>query len=379
MEVTQPQSNASVTTTRQPRTDPINDNNRKNFIDIDYFNSFPPGYRFRPLDGELVVHYLKNKIANQPLPPNKIMEVKLYEYNPEKLAGSLIFNTTYFHAYAYIYAMILGVLAMWGDRMVFFTPRDKRYPNGSRPKRDAGGGYWKATGGDKAVKYKGAVVGYRKALVFYMGKPPNGTKTNWIMHEYRVSDAPPRIKTSADDMRLDNVVLCKIYMRDAKDNLRSRLSNEEQSAELDDQTADVVRDVDKNSDPPAYTNALNDNKQIVSIPIQENPSAFYEDPPYVPINNHDHHQAMLEAANYQRAMFAAANYGSYRTYATGMTPPMPEPVQIYPPEDIQIHPTEDIQMQPTEDIVSKYLNENSCEFELSLSPDDWDIISNCLL
>ncbi|KAF2295889.1 hypothetical protein GH714_034921 [Hevea brasiliensis] len=339
MEVTQPQSNASVTATRQPRTDPINDNNRKNFIDIDYFNSFPPGYRFRPLDGELVVHYLKNKIANQPLPPNKIMEVKLYEYNPENL------QTEWY----------------------FFTPRDKRYPNGSRPKRDAGGGYWKATGGDKAVKYKGAVVGYRKALVFYMGKPPNGTKTNWIMHEYRVSDAPPRIKTSADDMRLDNVVLCKIYKRDAKDNLRSRLSNEEQSAELDDQTADVVRDVDKNSDPAAYTNALNDNKQIVSIPIQENPSAFYEDPPYVPINDHDHHQAMLEAANYQRAMFAAANYGSYRTYATGMTPPMPEPVQIYPPEDIQIHPTEDIQIhptediqiQPTEDIVSKYLNENS--------------------
>ncbi|KAF2300267.1 hypothetical protein GH714_011240 [Hevea brasiliensis] len=333
MEVTQPQSNASVTATRQPRTDPINDNNRKNFIDIDYFNSFPPGYRFRPLDGELVVHYLRNKIANQPLPPNKIMEVKLYEYNPEKLA-----------------------VEYWqcGEKeWYFFTPRDKKYPNGSRPKRDAGGGYWKATGADKAVKYKGAVVGYRKALVFYMGKPPNGTKTNWIMHEYR----------------LDNWVLCRIYKRDAKDNLRSRLSNEEQSAELDDQTADVVRDVDKNSDPPAYTNALNDNKQIVSIPIQENPSAFYENPPYVPINNYDHHQAMLEAANYQRAMFAAANYGSYPTYATGMTSPMPEPVQIYPPEDIQIH--------PTEDIVSKYLNENSCEFELS--PDDWDIISNCLL
>ncbi|KAF2293393.1 hypothetical protein GH714_001215 [Hevea brasiliensis] len=331
MEVTQPQSNASVTATRQPRTDPINDNNRKNFIDIDYFNSFPPGYRFRPLDGELVVHYLKNKIANQPLPPNKIMEVKLYEYNPEKLAEE------YWQC---------------GEtEWYFFTPRDKRYPNGSRPKRDTGGGYWKATGGDKALNIR----------------------VLWV------SDAPPRIKTSADDMRLDNVVLCKIYKRDAKDNLRSRLSNEEQSAELDDQTADVVRDVDKNSDPPAYTNALNDNKQIVSIPIQENPSAFYEDPPYVPINDHDHHQAMLEAANYQRAMFAAANYGSYRTYATGMAPPMPEPVQIHPTEDIQIHPTEDIQIQPTEDIVSKYLNENSCEFELSLSPDDWDIISNCLL
>ncbi|KAF2293571.1 hypothetical protein GH714_002891 [Hevea brasiliensis] len=190
---------------------------------------FHPGIGFA-LWTELVVHYLKYKIANQPLPRNKIMEVKVYEYNPEKLA-------------------------------------------------DAGGEYWKATRVDKAVKYKGAVVGYRKALIFYMEKPPNGTKTNWIMHEYRVSDAPPRIKTSADDMRqLDNWVLCRIYKKDAKDNLRSRLSNEEQSAQLDDQTADVVRDVDKNSDPPAYTNALNDNKQIVSIPIQENPSAFYENP-----------------------------------------------------------------------------------------------------
>ncbi|KAF2293391.1 hypothetical protein GH714_001186 [Hevea brasiliensis] len=334
MEVTQPQSNASVTATRQPRTDPINDNNRKNFIDIDYFNSFPPGYRFRPLDGELVVHYLKNKIANQPLPPNKIMERSIGNVGRQ--------NGTFLHQ---------------GTRDIQMEVDQNEMPVVDTGRQLEG----------KAVKYKGAVVGYRKALVFYMGKPPNGTKTNWIMHEYRVSDAPPRIKTSADDMRLDNVVLCKIYKRDAKDNLRSRLSNEEQSAELDDQTADVVRDVDKNSDPPAYTNALNDNKQIVSIPIQENPSAFYEDPPYVPINDHDHHQAMLEAANYQRAMFAAANYGSYRTYATGMTPPMPEPVQIYPPEDIQIHPTEDIQIhptediqiQPTEDIVSKYLNENS--------------------
>ncbi|KAF2287456.1 hypothetical protein GH714_000607 [Hevea brasiliensis] len=327
MEVTQQQSNASVTATRQPRTDPINDNNRKNFIDIDYFNSFPPGYRFRPLDGELVVHYLKNKIANQPLPPNKIMERSIGNVGRK--------NGTFLHQ---------------GTRNI-----QMEVDQNEMPVVDTGRQLERIK-----LLNMGAVVGYRKALVFYMGKPPNGTKTNWIMHEYRVSDAPPRIKTSTDDMRLDNWVLCRIYKRDAKDNLRSRLSNEEQSAELDDQTADVVRDVDKNSDPPAYTNALNDNKQIVSIPIQENPSAFYENPPYVPINNYDHHQAMLEAANYQRAMFAAANYGSYRTYATGMTPPMPEPVQIYPPEDIQINPTEDIQIQPSEDIVSKYLNENSC-------------------
>ncbi|KAF2293574.1 hypothetical protein GH714_002933 [Hevea brasiliensis] len=190
MEVTQPQSNASVTATRQPRTD-INDNNRKNSLILIILILFHPG-------------------------------IEEYWQCGEK-------------------------------EWYFFTPRDKKYPNGSRPKRDAGGGYWKATGGIKLLNIR----------------------VLWV------SDAPPRIKTSADDMRLDNWVLCRIYKRDAKDNnLRSRLSNEEQSAELDDQTADVVRDVDKNSDPPAYTNALNDNKQIVSIPIQENPSAFYENPPY---------------------------------------------------------------------------------------------------
>ncbi|KAF2293310.1 hypothetical protein GH714_000660 [Hevea brasiliensis] len=123
------------------------------------------------------------------------------------------------------------------------------------------------------VKYKGAVVGYRKALVFYIGK----ASKCWIIGFYAG------------------------YKRDAKDNLRSRLSNEEQSAELDDQTADVVRML---------------TKIAILQPTQTN----------------------VRSCQFSRAMFAAANYGSYRTYATGMTPPMPEPVQIYPPEDIQIHP-----------------------------------------
>jgi hypothetical protein len=35
----------------------------------------------------------------------------------------------------------------------------------------------------------GSVVGVKKALVFYKGRPPKGTKTNWIMHEYRLAAA----------------------------------------------------------------------------------------------------------------------------------------------------------------------------------------------
>ena len=73
----------------------------------------------------------------------------------------------------------------------FFTPRDRKYPNGSRPNRAAGRGYWKATGADKPITPKGCAraAGIKKALVFYSGKAPRGVKTDWIMHEYRLADA----------------------------------------------------------------------------------------------------------------------------------------------------------------------------------------------
>lgn len=78
-------------------------------------------------------------------------------------------------------------LALYGDKeWYFFSPRERKYPNGSRPNRAAGSGYWKATGADKAIGSP-KTVGIKKALVFYAGKPPRGQKTNWIMHEYRLA------------------------------------------------------------------------------------------------------------------------------------------------------------------------------------------------
>ncbi|KAF2299758.1 hypothetical protein GH714_003170 [Hevea brasiliensis] len=82
-------------------------------------------------DEELVVHYLKKKIMNEPLPPNRIKEVELYKYNPETLTANYKSN---------------------GEKeWYFFTPRDRKYPNGQRPNRAAGNGYWKATGADKTL------------------------------------------------------------------------------------------------------------------------------------------------------------------------------------------------------------------------------------
>ncbi|KAL0929060.1 hypothetical protein M5K25_001000 [Dendrobium thyrsiflorum] len=109
--------------------------------------------------------------------------------------------------------------ASFGDReWYFFSPRDRKYPNGIRPNRAAASGYWKATGTDKPISSGSENIGVKKALVFYKGRPPKGLKTNWIMHEYRLADAnksnsykPLRIRDHS--MRLDDWVLCRIYKK----------------------------------------------------------------------------------------------------------------------------------------------------------------------
>ncbi|XP_047968800.1 NAC transcription factor 56 [Salvia hispanica] len=161
----------------------------------------PPGFRFHPTDEELVVYYLKKKIASAPLPAAIIAEVDLYKFDPWELPAK----------------------ASFGDQeWYFFSPRDRKYPNGARPNRAATSGYWKATGTDKPVMTGGGSqkVGVKKALVFYGGKPPKGIKTNWIMHEYRLVDNKPSSKPPGCDfinkkgsLRLDDWVLCRIYKK----------------------------------------------------------------------------------------------------------------------------------------------------------------------
>ncbi|CAL5351047.1 unnamed protein product [Camellia sinensis] len=55
----------------------------------------------------------------------------------------------------------------------------------------AASGYWTATGTDKPIHSScGAnIIGVKKALVFYRGRPPRGIKTDWNMQEYRLPKA----------------------------------------------------------------------------------------------------------------------------------------------------------------------------------------------
>jgi hypothetical protein len=133
--------------------------------------SLPPGFRFYPTDEELMVEYLCRKAAGHDFSLQLIAEIDLYKFDP----------------------WVLPSKALFGEKeWYFFSPRDRKYPNGSRPNRVAGSGYWKATGTDKVISTEGRRVGIKKALVFYIGKAPKGTKTNWIMHEYRLIEPSRR-------------------------------------------------------------------------------------------------------------------------------------------------------------------------------------------
>ncbi|KAF3775362.1 NAC transcription factor 29 [Nymphaea thermarum] len=160
-------------------------------------STLPPGFRFHPTDEELILCYLRNRVVSNPYPVSIISDVDIYKFNPWDLPEK----------------------AEYGEReWYFFSPRDRKYPNGARPNRAAASGYWKATGTDKPIYSGPHFVGVKKALVFYKGRPPKGVKTDWIMHEYRLADhhnhsAANRPKHHGSSMRLDDWVLCRIYRK----------------------------------------------------------------------------------------------------------------------------------------------------------------------
>ncbi|KAA3454956.1 hypothetical protein E1A91_D09G193300v1 [Gossypium mustelinum] len=150
----------------------------------------PPGFRFHPTDEELVNYYLKRKINGQEIELDIIPEVDLYKCEPWELAEK-------------------SILPSRDPEWYFFGPRDRKYPNGFRTNRATRAGYWKSTGKDRRVASQNRAIGMKKTLVYYRGRAPQGIRTDWVMHEYRLDD-----KESEDYCGIqDSYALCRVFKK----------------------------------------------------------------------------------------------------------------------------------------------------------------------
>ncbi|GMI74437.1 NAC domain containing protein 36 [Hibiscus trionum] len=145
-----------------------------------------PGFRFHPTEEELLEFYLKNMIYDKKFHYDVIGFLNIYRHDPWDLPG----------------------LSKIGEReWYFFVPRDRKHGSGGRPNRITENGFWKATGSDRRIVSLSEpkhVIGLKKTLVFYKGRAPRGSKTDWVMNEYRLPDGCNFPK---------DVVLCKVYRK----------------------------------------------------------------------------------------------------------------------------------------------------------------------
>ncbi|KAJ6813808.1 NAC domain-containing protein 53-like isoform X2 [Iris pallida] len=152
--------------------------------------SLPPGFRFHPTDVELVWYYLKRKIMGKPFHFEAIAEVELYKFSPWDLP-------------------VKSCLQSRDLEWYFFCPRDRKYPNGTRANRATDSGYWKTTGKDRTIVYDSQTVGMKKTLIFHLGKPPRGTRTDWVMYEFRLES----VELVNAGFSQDTFVVCKIFQK----------------------------------------------------------------------------------------------------------------------------------------------------------------------
>ncbi|XP_074341712.1 uncharacterized protein LOC141679120 [Apium graveolens] len=162
-------------------------------------SGIPPGYRFVPDDIQLIDDYLKVIVDNPELGGvnDLIFTVNLYGSSPDELTAAhqeQCENTWY-----------------------FFTKRIRKYPNGIRPDRAAGDGYWKQTNVVSPIfrageNNKEVKIG-RKITLDYLckrdGSEKDGARTDWKMTEYRL-DGVNLLKNHSSS-EFDEWCLCRLY------------------------------------------------------------------------------------------------------------------------------------------------------------------------
>lgn len=205
--------------------------------------ALPPGFRFHPTDEELVAYYLKRKINGHKIDLEIIPEIDLYQFEPWELPSKSLLPSNDLEWY-------------------FFSPRDRKYPNGSRTNRATKAGYWKSTGKDRKVNSQMRAVGMKKTLVYYQGRAPNGHRSDWVMHEYRLDEGECEIPSGLQDA----YALCRVFKKTS-----TTISNNIASSSQEQSFTNIVQmSSDQSSSIDIYTEGRCDDFESsdYSIPIE---------------------------------------------------------------------------------------------------------------
>nr|DAD21021.1 TPA_asm: hypothetical protein HUJ06_022484 [Nelumbo nucifera] len=167
-------------------------------VSVNGQSQVPPGFRFHPTEEELLHYYLWKKVTHEKIDFNVIREVDLNKLEPWDIQEKCKIGSSP------------------QDDWYFFSHNHKKYPTGMRTNRATRTGFWKVTGRDKVIYGNSTRIGMRKTLVFYKGRAPNGQKSHWIMHEYRLHD-------HSIDTNEEGWVVCRVFkQKSPRRNLGSR-------------------------------------------------------------------------------------------------------------------------------------------------------------
>ncbi|XP_022735007.1 transcription factor JUNGBRUNNEN 1-like [Durio zibethinus] len=157
-----------------------------------------PGFRFHPTDEELLRFYLRRKVDKKPIKIQLIKQLDIYKYDPWDLPRP----------------------SSEGESdSYYFCKRGRKYRNSIRPNRVTGSGFWKATGIDKPVYSHGGeghgheCIGLKKTLVYYRGSAGKGTKTDWMMHEFRLPSNHNNTNPKYTTQEAEVWTICRIFKR----------------------------------------------------------------------------------------------------------------------------------------------------------------------
>ncbi|KAF8762439.1 hypothetical protein HU200_009401 [Digitaria exilis] len=139
----------------------------------------PIGFRFRPTDEELLLHYLRRKALDCPLPAGVIPDADLARLHPSDLLPHHNPSAG-------------GGGDADGERFFFHRTATRCWRKGGGAARAAGDGVWRPSGKERLVvspRCGGRPVGTKRSLVFFHGRGRRAKRTGWAMHEYRLLPA----------------------------------------------------------------------------------------------------------------------------------------------------------------------------------------------